>query len=244
MPVQRNSTSLGSALPTKISGIVFWGAVLIGLLFAFVVLNYKERALAEQHLQDAKILQLVIVKSIEYSPDPRFSAATRAGLESNLKPFCDTIKCEAIEVKSGNEVFIFGEKKIGLDAITASLPINFINGAVEPITVEITIFSPSVEQALSWYRKIILLTIALSMMLFGMILQYILKRLLTQPFLGMVTSARKYAEGDTTARFNETRSDEFGFLAKFINRALDTSAKNNNELKDALSRATQSESEL
>jgi diguanylate cyclase (GGDEF)-like protein/PAS domain S-box-containing protein len=237
---QRQTLSLGSDLPTKISGIVFWGAVLIGLLAAFITLKYMEIEISDKNHQNARILQMVIVKSIEYSPDPHLSSSvTRESLKKNLQPFCDIINCAALEVRHGNEIFNFGEKTPDLDVIETTLPVNFSNGGMEPINIEVSIFFPAVEQVLSGYRKAILLSIALTMMLFGLILQHILQRLLSRPFQGMVSSAKKYAEGDTTSRFDETR-----FLAKFINRALDSSDKHYEELRGALGRATQSEMAL
>jgi diguanylate cyclase (GGDEF)-like protein/PAS domain S-box-containing protein len=236
--------AIDSALPTKIAGIVFWGALLIGLLIAFIIFKNKENELIGQYQNNAKILQTVIQKSLEYSPDLHLFAETRVDLERNLQPFRETIKCDAIEVSIGSERILMGDKNDAQDKVSATLQLHPVHDGVAPLDAEISIFFPSIKQVLSEYRKIILFSIALLMMLFGLVLQYILQLLLTRPFLGMVTSAQKYAEGDTASRFDDTRKDEFGFLAKFINRALDTSAKQHNELSEALARVTNSEAAL
>ncbi|MDR3390933.1 MAG: EAL domain-containing protein [Sulfuriferula sp.] len=241
MPEQTRAPAFGSDLPTKISGIVFWGTVLIGLLIAFMVLKNKEDELAVQYRNNARILQTVIAKSLEYSSDAQFSDTTRRDLERNLQPFRNIINCNAIEVSRGSTHFIFGEKKSGLDAITAQLRIRPIQPGLAPFSVQTAIYFPSLRQVLATYRKLILLSIALLMMVFGLILQLILQRLLTRPFAAMVTTAQKFADGDNNIRFDDRRTDEFGFLAKFINRALDSSAKHHEQLTNALTRVTASE---
>ncbi|MHB1677910.1 MAG: EAL domain-containing protein [Sulfuriferula sp.] len=244
MAVQPRPPAFGSDLPTKISGIVFWGTVLIGLLIAFMVLKNKEDELTQQYHNNAKILQIVIIKSLEYSQDEKFSDLTRQDLERNLQPFCNVINCDEIEVKRGDTSFVYGNKKKDQTVINAQLLIYPLQPNFAPFTVETAISFPSLEQVLSTYRKVILLSIALLMMVLGLILQIILQRLLTRPFAAMVAAAQQFADGDSHIRFDEERNDEFGALAKFINRALDSGSKHYAQLSNALARATASESAL
>ncbi|MHB0990568.1 MAG: EAL domain-containing protein [Burkholderiales bacterium] len=244
MPEAPHPTLFGSDLPTKISGIVFWGTVLIGLLIAFMVLKNKEDELTRQYQDNAKLLQIVIVKSLEYSSDGGLSDITRQNLDRNLRPFCRVIHCEAIEVKRGSVEFVFGTRKDGQTVIRTRLLIHPVHQGIAPFSVETAISFPSLEGVLSAYRKVILLSIALLMMVLGLILQIILQRLLTRPFSAMVTAAQQFADGDSHRRFDEERNDEFGYLAKFINRALDSGSKHYEQLSSALARATASESAL
>lgn len=244
MAKQPDSSLFGSDLPTKISGIVFWGTVLIGLLIALMVLKNKQDELTRQYHDNAKILQIVIAKSLEYSPDAQFSDITRQNLVRNLQPFCTVIHCEEIEVTRGPVKFVFGDKKEGRTVISTRLLIHPVQPNFAPFTVETAISFPNMEQVLSVYRKVILLSIALLMMLLGLVLQIILQRLLTRPFSAMVATAQQFADGDSHIRFDEERNDEFGYLAKFINHALDSGSKHYEQLSNALARATASESAL
>ena len=244
MTEQPRPTLFGSDLPTKISGIVFWGTVLIGLLIAFMVLKNKEDELTQQYHDNAKILQIVIAKSLEYSPGGQFSDVTRQNLDRNLQPFCRVIHCEAIEVKRGPVEFLFGAVKEKQTVIRTRLLIHAVQRDFAPFSVETAIYFPSLKQVLSAYRKVILLSIALLMMVLGLILQIILQRLLTRPFSAMVAAAQQFADGDSHIRFDEERNDEFGYLAKFINRALNSGLKHYEQLSSALARATASESAL
>ncbi|MDA8225291.1 MAG: EAL domain-containing protein [Betaproteobacteria bacterium] len=244
MTEEPNSPGPASNLPTKISGIVFWGTVLIGLLIAFIILKDKESELALQYRDNAKILQTVITKSLEYSGSPDFDETTRRDMEHNLQPFRNIIHYDAIEIRRGNRQFLFGRKSGNEDAIAAGLAIRPVYAHLAPYSVQTSIYFPSLQQLISTYRKWILLSIALLMMVFGLILQFILQRLLSQPFARMVHTAQQFADGDTAVRFDANRDDEFGFLSKFINRALDSRARQYAELMDALKRATQSEAAL
>ncbi len=244
MSAYRNPSRFGSDLPTKISGIVFWGTVLIGLLIAFMVLRNKEHDLTRQYHSNAKILQIVIADSLAYSRGAQFSDATRKELQKNIQPFCAVMHCDAIEVKRGNESFVYGDKKKEREGIFTQLLIHPVDSGFAPYPVEVAIYFPSLKQVLSTYRKFILLSVALLMMVFGLILQFILQHLLTHPFADMVTTAQRFADGDNHLRFDEARNDEFGSLAKFINHALDSSAKHYAQLSIALARATASEAAL
>jgi diguanylate cyclase (GGDEF)-like protein len=62
-----------------------------------------------------------------------------------------------------------------------------------------------------------------------MILQWILKRLLSDPIEQMVDTAQKFGK-DQQIKFNDSRNDEFGYLAQFINKALDTLTQRQHEL--------------
>jgi len=80
--------------------------------------------------------------------------------------------------------------------------------------------------------------------LFGLLLQRVLDLVLTRPFQHMVNAAKAFSAGDEKVRFDEGRSDEFGYLARFINQALDYSIEQKNTLHRTLARAQKSEQEL
>ena len=244
MSAEPSTLGPASSLPTKISGIVFWGTVLIGLLIAFVILKKKEELLTRGYHDNAAILQTVIQKSLEYSNSTTLDQVTQTEMQNNLQPFRSVIHYDAIEIHLAGHRYLFGKISGHEEAIAARLKIQPVFPHLAPYTVDTLIYFPSLTESISNYRKWILLSMALLMMLFGLILQLILQRLLSQPFSRMVLTAQRFAEGDTDIRFDEARDDEFGFLSTFINRALDSRARQHGQLIDALARATASESAL
>lgn len=231
-------------LPYTISGIVFWGAVFIGLVIAFIAVKNKKDELEAQYARHAAVLQTVIEKSLAYSHDGQFSEATRSQLKDNLKPFCDIIRCEFITVGVGSIEFQYGVYVSGLESVSHKFDITPVFPDIHPYQAEIKLYFPSIDQAISQYRKTVLLTIALLMMLFGLILQHVLKKLLTLPFNEMMSTAKEYADGKQHLRFAEQREDEFGFLARFINLALDSNARHLDQISATLARAVESEASL
>jgi diguanylate cyclase (GGDEF)-like protein/PAS domain S-box-containing protein len=90
-------------------------------------------------------------------------------------------------------------------------------------------------------RKNFLLFIGVGVFVFGLLLQRILQKMLSSPFQKMVATAEDFSQGKEDVRFDEERLDEFGYLGKFINDAIDTILKHKNDLMLALERASESE---
>jgi nitrogen fixation/metabolism regulation signal transduction histidine kinase len=103
---------------------------------------------------------------------------------------------------------------------------------------------PSVEQQIKQQRKHYLVFMGGAFLLFGFILQWVLQRMISRPFLQMVHTAEAFSAGSTDARFDEKRNDEFGYLGGFINRALDYVTLQQQELREALARVRDSEAAL
>jgi len=106
------------------------------------------------------------------------------------------------------------------------------------------LYHQDIQEAVGDKRKELLLTMGALFLAFGFILQWILQRVLTRPFLHMVYTAQRFADGSTEARFDERRVDEFGFLGKFFNKALDFLLVQQDELREALNRVRESETAL
>lgn len=241
---QKSDDIISGGLPAKITGIVFWGMVLVGLLIAFVMLENKEQELAGHNTANATLLGKELVEHIseELSPTTPLINLQNSSLQV-IKTLQPILRFEALELTGQGDTLIFGSKHPDQEAITHTVQIAAAQGHA-PSTLRMTVFFPSTKKIAADYRKQVLISVGLMVVAFGLILQRILHRMLSQPFSSMVTSAKKFAEGDTASRFDEARRDEFGFLAKFINRALDSIVQQQKALREALARATQSETAL
>jgi diguanylate cyclase (GGDEF)-like protein/PAS domain S-box-containing protein len=234
-----------TGLPVKITGIVFWGMVLVGLLIAVIVVNGKESELDARNVGEAKLMARELAAHLEESHlAPGQLKSARGILQQVIEVLKPGLHFEAIEMRHGNDVLLIGERYPEQEAIMQTLPIHGPAAGTQGHPVQISLLFPSLKKTIADYRKKILISIGLLVVVFGLILQQILYRMLSRPFLGMVATAQNFAAGDAVSRFDEARSDEFGFLAKFINRALDSIVRQQAELRQALTRATQSEAEL
>ncbi|MBZ0092018.1 MAG: diguanylate cyclase, partial [Sulfuricellaceae bacterium] len=239
-----NTTGIHSGgLPAKIAGIVFWGMVMVGLLIALLMLHGRDRERMQQNAANARLVGRELEVLMAQHPQAPLQSE-RESLLKVVESLRGDLAFEAVELAGTQGALLLGEKKPGQESVVLTLHGVSQPGAAEPVPIRMTVFFPDRNRVETEQRKRILLSIGLMMMAFGLILQQILQRLLSRPFFAMVDAANRFADGDTTSRFDERRSDEFGFLAKFINRALDSIVQQQKELRAALARATQSEAAL
>ena len=230
------------SLPTKIAGIVFWGTLLIGILTALFILHGKKSERAALQADDAIIAQMRIENILQQHAVAPLLQNNRDNLTRVIKTLQPRFRFEAIKLSDKDETLLFGTERPRQDTATRTMQIHLPAGGKSNITtVSLTAYFPNLQETLSNERKQILLAIGLMVVVYALIMQRILHVLLSRPFSNMVKTAKDFAEGNSTSRFDETNRDEFGFLAKFINRALDTIALQQKELNDALKRATNSE---
>lgn len=230
-------------LPAKITGIVFWGMVLIGSLAVAMLLHGQDSAQSVRNSGNGMVLAHKIEDTLTQQ-----SVSMLQPLHSDLNRLAEQLRpslgFQAIRLELDKEVWIYGEIDASQSAVSHVLSIPAVSPGQPFRTPRITVYFPSQLKSAIEKRKDTLLGIGVVIILFGLVLQKILQRLLSRPFTNMVSCARQSADGDMAARFDENRTDEFGFLAKFINRALDSLTRQRAELQMTLARALQSEAAL
>lgn len=229
-------------LPTKITGIVFWGTLLVGVLIALFILHGKKSERAALQMDDVIIVQMKIEDILQHHAVSPLLQSNHDSLIQAIETLQSQLRFEAVELSTGQgETFLIGNKRPKQDIATRTMQIHSPQG---DLPVRLTAYFPNLKETLSSERKEILITIGLMVVVYALIMQQILHVLLSRPFSRMVETAKSFAEGNSVSRFDETNRDEFGFLSKFINRALDAIAVQQRELSDALARATDSEAAL
>jgi len=219
-PISQQTVSM--SLSTKVTGIVFWGMVLVGVLVSTYLLNQREIQLigdynnnilyVEHELESLYALHHQSIHDHEIM-EPKVIAL--------FKHLIKRYPIEAIRYEYDGFQYQFGELNDKQVNIKGQLLIRLDDGTgIKAIIVDV--FLRSINQTIRDSRKKMLLVIGSLVFAFGMILQQVLKRVLSQPLLRMVSSAQKFANNDQSIRFDEAREDEFGYLAKFINKALDS----------------------
>ena len=231
------------SLPTKITGIVFWGTLLVGVLIALFILHGKKSERAALQEDDTIIAQMRIEEILQQHATPPLLQNNRDSLSQVIKELQSQLRFDAIKLSSQDETLLIGNKRPNQDVITHTLHIHLPN-APDNASVTLTAYFPKLKDTLSKERKQILLAIGLMVIVYALVMQMILNVLLSRPFARMVETAKAFAEDNSNARFDETNRDEFGFLSKFINKALDAIAVQQKDLSEALRRATISEAAL
>ena len=233
-------SELRGRLPIKITGIVFWGMMLVGLVFSLIQLQALEEQMKGRFALNAHGFEADLVEYLNGHPQQSMQEASDY-IESLLARYEFT----GVVLKSPDATHRFGV--IPDSGHSASAESSALFEAVSTTAIpmlHIHVYHADIRDVMHERRKDLLMTMGLLFLLFGFVLQWVLQRVLTRPFLGMVNTAQSFAAGATEARFDEHRHDEFGFLGKFINKALDYLLVQQDELRDALSRVRESETAL
>jgi diguanylate cyclase (GGDEF)-like protein/PAS domain S-box-containing protein len=205
-----------SNLPVKITVLVFWGLALFGSAIAVWMLSGLEHKLSERYEANSDRVAYQLDKYLHGSP-----TNSLPGLQAELDRLRKTLAVRGIEIGIDKQVLVSGEVGSGLSVRSRELTNNDVNKSNMPHRVGISIYFPSLEEAITKQRRDMLMSMGIVLLVFGLGLVWVLQQLLTGPFTAMLTTAQAFSAGEVTQRFNDKREDEFGFLAKFINQALD-----------------------
>ena len=229
---------LRSRLPARITGIVFWGTMLVGLILSLFQLRTLEDEIRGRQALNADRFAYQLEALLEEleSSDPALA-------EGRIRALMRDYDLVGVVLDTRNGRYRFGE--ISAEGINGYRQV--VRGERLRQTLglrRLEVFAPDIGTEMTERRKQVLLTMGLLFSAFGFVLQWILQRILTRPFLDMVATAQRFIRGDAGARFDERRPDEFGFLGTFFNRALDAMRVQQDELREALNRVRESEAAL
>ena len=226
-----NKLPYSASLPAKITGIVFWGMVLIGVLVAAYLLNEREQRLQNTYNSAASFVEFELERTYRVlAPHLYDEAYMRQQLTALYNEISNDLPVCGLHLAFAGQSFRLGgdiENKVAVGGVFSVRG----NNDVEPKAVHFDLYLQDIDEMILQDRKNMLMVIGMLVFSFGMILQQILQRVLSRPILAMVASVQQFAEGDLSARFNENRNDELGYLAKFINQALDSILQQQQELE-------------
>ncbi|TCK16810.1 PAS domain S-box-containing protein/diguanylate cyclase (GGDEF)-like protein [Thiogranum longum] len=237
MKSARHNEAVHIGLPLKIAGIVFWGLVAVGLLMVAMAMPWLERiAVLEHETSPRQIVTSVREQLLEDN------AVTLDALRPSIPPLMQELNIPAVSIERSTKSITFGKPEPGLESFTSSFTsADLQTGGL--VDVVVTVYQQTIEQALLTRKKQLMLVLGISFFAFGLIIQWILQKVITKPFHQMIATAELCSHGNE-ARFNENRFDEFGYLSRFINKAMAALQARQLELSDALQRAQAGEHAL
>ena len=228
-----------TTLPVKITVIVFWGMALVGLLAAYPLLHSLEQNVMLKYSANGDRIAYAMDRLLEGKP-----GISPEQLEPILARLINETGVSGISVELKGATVRYGDTADPLTASTRDAGHGTGSDSLRTPPIRLTIFQPSTAQTIAVQRKHMLVSIGVVLLVFGLGLRWVLKKVLTQPFQHMMNAAQGITRGDLSRRFDESRVDEFGFLARFINKALDYVTWQQAELRTTLERARASESDL
>ncbi|MGB5397140.1 MAG: diguanylate cyclase, partial [Gammaproteobacteria bacterium] len=230
-------------LPAKISGIVFWGLVFVGLLVAVFMLEKAESELYSIHKSNVRLIAYELEEVLEADATGEGLSLKNARLKNTINQLRSEMGFTSVHLDSDEDTLKLG----GANPNDDMYPFTFyyysqLVSTIKPVYLRV--YYPNQQAEIADIRKNMLMMIGSTVIVFGLLLQQILQKLLSAPFMNMVNVARQFSEGKETVRFDQSRQDEFGYLGRFINNAIDSLLKNQQGLVTALERAFDSEMEL
>jgi diguanylate cyclase (GGDEF)-like protein/PAS domain S-box-containing protein len=238
--MEQYTNSFQAKLPARITGMVFWGLVFIGLFISVFFLADAENDLYTKNKTNSHMVAYTLEGIVKKHSGTSVLEAAREGIQRKLNRMRDEMGFTSVVLSEDGVDYVYGQKSINDDVFPYS--INYYpQGSQELKTISTLVYYPNQRQEVTEIRKNMLLTIGLSVFFFGLVLQQILHRVLSEPFLKMVNTARDFSNGDESVRFNDSRNDEFGYLAGFINNAIESILTSQSQLREALERAEDSE---
>ena len=213
-------TVLGG-LPVIVSGIVFWGMVLVGLVAIALISKEQERSFMQQVELHAQVLASVTEELLELNPHEELLSHNRDAVIALMETERPVRGFLGVTLKTDKEELAIGEPPDNASILKLNMLVTSGDLQTMGTGIEVSYFYPNLDDYLLQKRNQLFLTIGGAVFLFGFILQQILQRVLSKPIMDMVDVASKFGAGDSTVRFDETRRDELGYMARFINSALD-----------------------
>ncbi|WJW74631.1 EAL domain-containing protein [Thiohalobacter sp. IOR34] len=199
---------LGS-LSTQVTVIVFWGLVIIGLLFAILLLADRREDLEAQRAAQADSAAYHIGQKLAGD-----AALSPDRLEHQLRHLLETSGARYLRLeRAGRVLAVAGEA----EALADGEPQR--RGGLGDGQVELLLVFPSLDSVLHEQRRMLLLSLGVLLLLFGMALRNVLERLLTRPLAAMADVAQQKSLGRDDVHFDESAPGEIGYLAGFVNRA-------------------------
>ena len=231
--------NLQSSLSVKISVIVFWGMILVGMFAAFALLNGRETEIKSAYVTNGNSLVFELSEFINSRKN--FSWKEVEGKATELM---HQHQFAGISLFAEGKKLVLGRQGGDLVSFERTFTYRPANPKKIPFSVLVAVYHPALKDTLAQERKMVLVSIGITMLAFGLFLHWMLQRILTRPFQHMVRTAKSITHGEMALRFEEKRTDEFGFLARFINKALDFVSLKQMELQEALEKVRQSEASL
>jgi diguanylate cyclase (GGDEF)-like protein/PAS domain S-box-containing protein len=232
-------------LPARIAGIAFWGLVFIGFVVAVFLLHETESEIEKQNISNAHLLAYDLEEILEQFDSTNTLTEAQAHLSLRINGLRDVMGYNAVHLnsKENSDGIMFGMPGDNDEVISRTITY-YPRGLKISREVSFSAFFPNIKIVVSEMRKNMLLSIGAAVFIFGFLLQRILKKVLTVPFLNMVRTAEEFSLGNEAARFDESQQDEFGYLGSFINRAIESVMEHQEKLVIALERVSKSEMAL
>ncbi len=223
------TTNWYGSLSVKITSIVLWGIAIIGACIAVVLLwnNETEIRANFNHYADTIALQASndLFQSLSGTENKNWD-----GLMSSAKSLGFTginIKFDYVNSYQNGEI----------DSRHKIIRKLYYYSHGKPQVATLSLYHLPFDRLQTLEQKRLLLTTVAICLIFGVLLNSIIQRILANPFNALLVATKKISEGNMELRLDTARQDEFGQLADFFNKMMDQIASQQNTLRETVEQA-------
>lgn len=233
-PAPSASDADSAVLSGRIISIVFWAFAVLAFIGVYIVQGGLRYAVEHEQAAAVNLFATQIEHEINHGDIGNFEVVAKKLLEPhNFLGAELTFDGKILRVGNTGKDTEHIERMVALDS-----------GEGKSLQARLILHDKPLDRRLDQHRKNAIVVLCAALTIFGLLLNQLLRFVLCRPFASMIAVARAYASGETKGRFDERRADEFGLLATFINRVLDTADGRAVELEKAVTRARASEAAL
>jgi signal transduction histidine kinase len=222
------TTGWYGSLSVKITSIVLWGIAIIGLSIAVVLLWNNEDKIRFKYNHNADTVALAashtLFQSISDSDTVNWNILIEKARILNFTGFKiildNTHSHQSGDTSSNNIV-----RKI------------YYYSDHQPKIATLFLYHLPFEQIQTYEQKKLLLTTVIICLVFGILLNWIIQKIIANPFDALLKAINNISEGQLDHRLNIERQDEFGQLALIFNKMMDQLSDQQNVLKETIKRA-------
>ena len=156
-------------LPARITGLVFWGLVFIGLFVAVIILQQAESDLITENSEETRIIAYEIEEIVEKFSQPPVLERASGRIRAKITEYIDDFGFHAVRMYEGEQTLVMGSINDDDDVYTFTLHYYPLN-STELNTIELEIYCANSKAVISDIRKNFLLSIGIGVFVFGLLL--------------------------------------------------------------------------
>ena len=204
-------------IAVKITAITLWPTIVMAFVAAYFLLNNIQSELLQQHKQVTALVAYEVA-----SLWPRDENLT---FHEKLEALRDTYPdhdMPGFELSHDGRIHKVGKLEIHESYYDTSL------SSLLDEDIEIRTFFPDPSAETTSIRNQVLVVIFVALLFFAIFMNIATHIIIDKPLTGLVEATRTISKGNLSVRVDTSRSDEFGTMARFFNKMLDTLTKQKN----------------
>lgn len=216
----------------RISALVLWITVPAVLIATLIFLRSAEETLRHEYTDRADLLAFRVSNALLYSASldsPRF--------RDSLLAIADEIEFHAVRISIDGDELMVGESRAQQESIVRGIAAVLPSNPGVARTIQVTGYHTPFHLLVQKQREDTLVLIMLALTVFGLFLMWAIRTIAHRPLQVLVDATRQVSEGNTNLRLATTNIDEFGTLARFFNKMLDTLMEQQKKVEVALAEA-------